>query len=198
MTEKSQRPIPVGVSAHHCHVTREHLDILFGKGYELTVLRPLKQPGQYAAVETVTVKTDRHEIPGIRILGPVRRHTQVELSLTEARRLGVVVPVRQSAPGGGSGAVIAGPEGAVNVSDEMIAARRHIHMTPADAAEFGVFDRQTVSVKVIGERAVVFDDVLVRVNPDYSLQFHVDTDEANAAGLRTGDQVIMLHPFRVR
>jgi putative phosphotransacetylase len=157
----------------------------------------LEQPGQYAAAETVTVRTQHGEIPGVRILGPTRPMTQLEISLTDARRLGVLVPVRVSAPGGAGGVTLVGPKGESTLAEAAVAAMRHIHMNPTDAADFGVVDGDVVKVQVLSGRGLVFDNVVVRVNPEYSLEFHVDTDEANASGLRNGDQVMLIHPFRV-
>jgi len=197
MTQGYRRAIPVGVSARHVHLSQKDADILFGPGYKFNVLYPLGQPGQYAAVETVTAKTDVGEIPGLRILGPVRGMTQLEISLTDARRLGVLVPVRISAAGGGGGVTLVGPKGQVLMKEGAIAAMRHIHMSPLDALDFDVTDGDMVKVRSVDGRTVVFENVVVRVNPEYSLEFHVDTDEANASGLRNGDKVTLIHPFRV-
>jgi putative phosphotransacetylase len=194
---KGQKLIPVGVSARHAHVTQEHLEILFGPGHKLTPLSPLSQPGQFASRETVTIRSPRGEIAGVRILGPVRSHTQVEISLTDSRKLGIVIPVRESGAKGVGGAKLVGPEGEVELTDSVIAAERHIHMSPENAAEFGVFDGARVSVKTASGRSVLFENVLVRVNPNYQLDFHIDTDEANAAGLRNGDKVMLVNPFDV-
>jgi len=195
--QKGPRPIHVGVSARHVHVTQEHLEILFGSGHTLTPLSPLSQPGQFAARETLTLRSERGEIPGVRILGPVRSHTQVELSLTDARRLKITPPVKQSGSKGVGGVTLVGPAGEVPLTDSVIAAERHIHMSPENAAEFGVFDGARVNVRAASGRAVLFENVLVRVNPNYDLDFHIDTDEANAAGLRSGDKVILINPFDV-
>ena len=192
-----RRAIPVGVSARHAHLSQKDLDILFGAGFKFTVLYPLSQPGQYAASETVTVKSELAEIPGVRILGPVRPRTQLEISLTDARRLGVLVPVRMSAVGGGGGVVLIGPKGQVALEEGAIAAMRHVHMTPGDAQDFDVMDGDLVKVKAVDGRAVVFENVLIRVSPQFSLEFQVDTDEANASGLRNGDKVTLIHPFHV-
>ena len=139
----------VETSARHVHVTREVLDILFGKDYELTVKKMLSQPGQYASAERVDVVGPKKTLTGVSILGPIRPETQVELSLTDARSIGVVAPVRESGQIAGSGACkLVGPKGEVEITEGVIAAKRHIHMTPADAAEFGVTDKQVVSVKI--------------------------------------------------
>ena len=173
----------VETSARHLHVTREHLDILFGEGYELTVKKMLSQPGQYACAERVDVVGPKKTITGVSILGPVRPETQVELSLTDARSIGVNAPVRESGVIAGSGACkLVGPKGEVEISEGVIAAKRHIHMTTADAAEFGLEDKQVVSVKVDSDgRSLIFGDVVVRVSDKYALAMHIDTDESNAA-----------------
>ena len=173
----------VETSARHIHVSREHLDILFGEGYELTIKKMLSQPGQYACAERVDVVGPKKTLAGVSILGPVRPETQVELSLTDARSIGVVAPVRESGQIKESGACkIVGPKGEVEISEGVIVAKRHIHMTTADAAEFGLVDKQVVSVKVETDgRNTIFGDVVVRVNDSYALAMHIDTDESNAA-----------------
>ncbi len=178
----------VETSARHVHVTKEHLEILFGKGYELTVKKMLSQPGQYAAEERVTVVGSKKELANVSILGPCRKATQVELSLTDARSIGVAAPVRESGDIAGSGACkLVGPKGEVEITEGVIAAKRHIHMTPADAAEFGVKDSEVVSVKIDSDgRALTFGDVVVRVSDSYALAMHIDTDESNAAGCVPG------------
>ena len=178
----------VETSARHVHVTREVLDILFGKDYELTVKKMLSQPGQYASAERVDVVGPKKTLTGVSILGPIRPETQVELSLTDARSIGVVAPVRESGQIAGSGACkLVGPKGEVEITEGVIAAKRHIHMTPADAAEFGVTDKQVVSVKIDSDgRSLTFGDVVVRVSEKYALAMHIDTDESNAAGVAPG------------
>jgi len=178
----------VETSARHVHVTREHLDILFGEGHELTVKKMLSQPGQYACVERIDVVGPKKTLANVSILGPVRPDTQVELSLTDARSIGVAAPVRESGQIKGSGACkLVGPKGEVEISEGVIVAKRHIHMTTADAAEFGLVDKQVVSVKVDSEgRSLIFGDVVVRVNDTYALAMHIDTDESNAAGMAPG------------
>ena len=173
----------VETSARHAHITQEHLEILFGKGYQLTKKKDLSQPGQYACAERVDVVGPKKTLAGVSILGPVRPSTQVELSLTDARSIGVAAPVRESGDIAGSGACkLVGPCGEVEVKEGVIAAKRHIHMTPADAAEYGVKDKDIVSVKVNTEgRGLTFDDVVVRVSDNFSLAMHIDTDESNAA-----------------
>ena len=178
----------VETSARHVHVTREVLDILFGKDYELTVKKMLSQPGQYASAERIDVVGPKKTLSGVSILGPVRPETQVELSLTDARSIGIAAPVRESGQIAGSGACkLVGPKGEVEISEGVIVAKRHIHMTKADAAEFGVVDKQIVSVKVdSADRSLIFGDVVVRVSDSYALAMHIDTDESNAAGMAPG------------
>ena len=178
----------VETSARHMHVSQEHLEILFGKGYELTKKKDLSQPGQYACAERVDVVGPKKTLPGVSILGPVRPSTQVELSLTDARSIGVVAPIRESGDIAGSGACkLVGPCGEVEISEGVIAAKRHIHMTTADAAEMGLVDKQVVSVKVPSDgRATIFGDVVVRVSDKYALAMHIDTDESNAGGVAPG------------
>ena len=173
----------VETSARHVHVTQEHLEILFGKGYELTKKKDLSQPGQYACEERVTVVGPKKELKGVSILGPVRKATQVELSLTDARSIGVAAPVRESGDVAGSaGCKLIGPAGEVELTEGVIAAKRHIHATPADAEQLGVKNGDIVSVKVDTDgRSLVFGDVVVRVSDSYALAMHIDTDESNAA-----------------
>ena len=182
----------VETSARHIHVSREHLDILFGEGYELTKKKDLSQPGQYACAERVDVVGPKKTLPGVSILGPVRPATQVELSLTDARSIGVVAPIRESGDIAGTGACkLVGPCGEVELSEGVIAAKRHIHMTTADAAEMGLVDKQIVSVKIGSEgRETVYGDVVVRVNDNFALAMHIDTDESNAACAGTEGEII--------
>ena len=173
----------VETSARHVHVTQEHLDILFGKGHELTKKKDLSQPGQYACAERVDIVGPKKTLAGVSILGPVRPSTQVELSLTDARSIGVAAPVRESGDIAGSGACkLVGPCGEVEISEGVIAAKRHIHMTTADAAEMGLTDKQVVSVQIpsANGRELIFGDVVVRVSDKYALAMHIDTDESNA------------------
>ena len=174
----------VETSARHVHVSQEDLETLFGKGYELTKKKDLSQPGQYACEERVTVVGSKKELAGVSILGPVRPATQVEISLTDARSIGVAAPIRESGDIAGSGACkLVGPAGEVELKEGVIAAKRHIHATPEDAEKLGVQDKDVVSVKIeTGERSLVFGDVVVRVSPKFALAMHIDTDESNAAG----------------
>ncbi len=173
----------VETSARHVHLTQEHIETLFGKGHELTVKKMLSQPGQFACEERVTVVGPKNSIAKISILGPARPESQVEVSLSDARTLGLTAPVRESGDVAGSAPCkIVGPEGEVEIECGVIAAKRHIHMTPADAETFGVSDKEIVSVKIDSEgRSLVFGDVVCRVSPKFALAMHIDTDEANAA-----------------
>ena len=172
----------VETSARHVHLTAETVEILFGKGHELTKKKDLSQPGQFACEEKVTVIGPKGSLKAS-ILGPTRPADQVEISLTDARSIGVTVPVRESGDVKGSGACrLEGPCGSVELSEGVIAAKRHIHMTTADAKVFNVVDKEIVSVKLDTARPLVFGDVVVRVNDTYALAMHIDTDEANAAG----------------
>ncbi len=175
--------ILVETSARHVHLTEEHIAILFGEGATLTHKKDLSQPGQFACEERVTVVGPKKSIPNVIILGPARSATQVEVSLTDARTLGVEAPVRESGDIAGSGKCkIVGPCGEVELEEGVIAAKRHIHLTPADAEEMGVSDKQIVSVKIDSNgRSLVFGDVVVRVSPKFAPAMHIDTDESNAA-----------------
>ena len=178
-----ENKILIETSARHVHLTQEHIEILFGKGAQLTVKKMLSQPGQYASEQRVDVVGPKKEIKGVGVLGPARPATQVEISLTDARTLGVSAPIRESGDVAGSGACkLVGPCGEVDIEIGVIAAKRHIHLTPADAEEFGVSDKEIVSVKIDSNgRSTVFGDVVVRVHPNFAAAMHIDTDESNAA-----------------
>ncbi len=173
----------VETSARHVHVTEEHLAILFGEGAKLTPKKDLSQPGQFASNERVDIVGPKGVMPNVSILGPTRKTSQVELSLTDARKIGIAAPVRESGDLAGTpGCVIKGPAGEVTLEEGVIAAKRHIHFTPEDAKEFGVEDKQIVSVKIESDgRSLTFGDVVVRVSPKFKAAMHIDTDEANAA-----------------
>ncbi len=180
--------ILVETSARHVHVTQETLEILFGKGHELTVKKYLSQPGQFASEEKVDVVGPKNTISRVSILGPVRKANQVEVSLSDARTLGVQAPVRESGDIAGSAAVkLVGPCGEVELTEGCIAAKRHIHLTPEDAKEYGLENGQIVSV-VLNDtaRPLIFGDVVVRVSEKFSAAMHIDTDESNAAGCVPG------------
>ncbi len=179
------KKVLVETSARHLHVTQEHLEILFGKGATLTHKKDLSQPGQYACVERVDVVGPKRTLSGVTILGPVRPATQVEISLTDARSIGLQVPIRESGDiAGTTGCKLVGPAGEVEIKEGVIAAKRHLHTTPEDAAELGVSDKEIVSLKVeSGGRSLIFGDLVVRVSPNFATAVHLDTDEGNAAGL---------------
>ncbi len=174
----------VETSARHVHVSKADLEVLFGEGYELTRKKDLSQPGQYACEERVAVVGPKNSFPAVSILGPVRPATQVEISASDARSIGVKAPVRESGDTAGSGACkIVGPKGEIEISEGVIVAKRHIHMTCADAEKFGVSDKEIVNVKIESDgRSLVFGDVVVRVNDSFALAMHIDTDESNACG----------------
>lgn len=184
--------ILVETSARHVHLSREDLDILFGKGFELTFKKDLSQPGQFATNERVTVVGPKREIANISILGPVRKQTQVELSATDARSVGIPIVVRESGDLAGTpGCKIVGPCGEVEISEGVIVAKRHIHLTPDSAAEFGVEDKQIVSVEIKGTgRSTMFGDVVIRVSEKFAPAMHIDTDESNAC-LSNGEGYII-------
>ena len=178
-----ENKVLVETSARHVHLSRADLDVLFGKGYELTVKKDLSQPGQYACEERVTVVGPKKAIERVGILGPVRPASQVEVSFTDARTLGIAAPVRESGDIAGTpGCKLVGPCGEVEIANGVIVAKRHIHFTPAEAEAAGVSDKEIVSVKVESEgRTTIFGDVVVRVNPNFSAAMHIDTDESNAS-----------------
>ena len=177
--------VMVEISARHVHVTKEDLETLFGAGYELTVKKELSQPGQYASNEKVRVVGTKGEFPAVSILGPCRKATQVEISLTDARSIGVVAPVRESGDIAGSGAFkLVGPCGEVELTEGVIAAKRHIHMNSAEAEAAGVANGDIVSVEIPSEgRKLTFGDVVIRVADGFVKAMHIDTDEANAAAM---------------
>ena len=178
--------VELEASGRHVHVTKEQAQQLFGHG--LTPKRPLSQPGQFLANERVTVIGPKGEFQNVAVLGPERKEAQVEISLTDGRQLGIDPPVRPSGDVKGSpGAVLVGPQGRVEVSQGVIAAQRHIHMTPEDAARMGVKDKQVVRMQAFTQRPVIFEDVVVRVSKDFTTFAHLDYDEANACGFQKGD-----------
>lgn len=185
--------VPVGISNRHIHLSQEHIEVLFGAGHSLTKTKDLSQPGQFACEETVTLIGPKGTMPGVRVLGPARKATQVELSATDTFKVGVKPPVRDSgALDGTPGIEIEGPKGRVQVDQGVIIAARHIHMTPDDAAKYSLKDKDHVRVAVPGPRGGILEHVLVRVNPEYALDFHIDTDEGNAFGLKNGQELDVL------
>ena len=186
--------VPVGVSNRHIHLTREHVDILFGKGYELTKIKDLSQPGQYACKEQLTiVGPSMKAIEGVRVLGPERKASQVEISRTDSFTLKVKPPVRESGDIKGSAPVtIIGPKGIVTLAEGCIIANRHIHMSLEEAARYNVVDGEYVDVLLCGERKSMFYDVQIRAHKDFRLEMHIDTDDANAAGVGNGAKVKLI------
>lgn len=185
----NKKLVPVGLSNRHCHLSQADIDVLFGQGHELTNFKDLKQPGQYACEEKITVVGPKGSLT-MRVLGPARKQSQIEISLTDGFALGIKPPVRQSGDLAGSpGAKLVGPKGEVEINEGVIAAGRHVHMHTTDGERFGIKDKEIISVEFGGERGVVFNNVLARVNDAFALEFHVDIDEGNAAGLKNGDEV---------
>ena len=186
--------VPVGVSNRHIHLTREHVEILFGKGYELTKIKDLSQPGQYACKEQLTiVGPSMRAIEGVRVLGPERKASQVEISRTDSFTLKVKPPVRESGDIKGSAPVtIIGPKGIVTLAEGCIIANRHIHMSLEEAAKYNVSDGEYVDVLLCGERKSMFYDVQIRAHKDFRLEMHIDTDDANAAGVGNGSKVKLI------
>src|SRR5690606_5081277 len=191
------RKIPVGISGRHVHVTKEHLEILFGEGYELKVFKPLSQPGQYAAEEKVTVVSPNGlALEGVRILGPVRPQSQVEISKSDAIRYKFEAPVRSSGDIKGSGACkLIGPKGEVELNEGVIIADRHIHFSLEEAIEFGVKDKDIVSIKISGEKPGILDNILCRVHENLRLDCRLDTDDGAAFLLKIGDTVELVKKY---
>ena len=186
--------VPVGVSNRHIHLTKEHVEILFGKGYQLTKLKDLSQPGQYACKEQLTIiGPSMRSIEGVRVLGPERKRSQVEISRTDSFVLKVKPPVRESGDLDGSAPVtIVGPKGIVTLDEGCIIANRHIHMSEDEGKAFGVTDGEYCDVELYGERKSLFYDVQIRVHKDFRLEMHIDTDDANAAGVGNGAMVKLI------
>ena len=181
--------LPIALSNKHIHLSQADIDVLFGQGYELTHKKDLSQPGQFACEEMVEVVGPKGSTK-MRVLGPARPESQVEVSLADARGLGLAVPVRQSGDTEGTpGCKLVGPKGEVEMTKGVIVAARHIHMSLEDAERFGVKDKDVVSVQTTGERALLFNNVLVRANAAFALEMHVDLEEGNAAGVKNGDLV---------
>jgi putative phosphotransacetylase len=189
---RSKLDIPVGVSNRHCHLTEQHFKILFGAQSAPKRVKDIKQPGFWAAEESIDVKGPKGVVKRVRLVAPYRSHTQIELAVTDAIGIGLNPPVRESGDVKGSaGATLIGPAGSVEIREGVIVAQRHLHFSPSEAKALGVESGEVVRVRA-GDgkgRSTVFEDVVVRVSDKYSLEFHVDTDEANAAGIKTGDVV---------
>jgi putative phosphotransacetylase len=186
--------VPIGISNRHIHLTREHVEVLFGKGYQLTKCKDLSQPGQYACKEQLTiVGPSMRAIEGVRVLGPERKKSQVEISRTDSFTLKVKPPVRESGDLAGSAPItIIGPKGIVTLDEGCIIANRHIHMSVEEGEKFGVRDGEYVDVQIDGERKSLFYDVQIRVHKDFRLEMHIDTDDANAAGVGNGFKAKLL------
>jgi len=187
--EHNPQSIKIGVSARHIHLSQEHVETLFGYGHKLTPKVEL-MGGQYAANETVTIAGQKSSMEKVRVLGPVRSATQVEVSATDAIKLGMSPPLRESGDIKGSAPItVIGPKGEIHLAEGCIIASRHIHMSPQDAARFGIADGDVVSIETGGSRGLTFNNVKIRVDPSFTLEMHIDTDEANAGGIKTGDVV---------
>lgn len=185
--------LPIALSNKHIHLGQEDLDILFGEGYELTRTKDLSQPGQFACEERVDIVGPKGTLKGIRVLGPIRGRTQIEVSISDAFKLGVKPIVKNSGDVEGTpGAKIVGPKGEIELEDGVMVAARHIHMHTTDGEKYGVKDGDIVKVKTEGMRAVIFENVLVRVKENFALEMHVDIEEGNAAGVKNGDLVELI------
>jgi putative phosphotransacetylase len=181
---KTDKKIKIEVSARHIHLKKKDFEKLFGEGAELTVMKELSQPGMFAANETVKIKNGFFEIDKVRVVGPLRSYTQIELSKTEARNFKVDPPIRRSGDIKNTpGMTIVGPKGQVEIENGVIIAKRHIHMTPKDAEEISVKDGDLLGVQTVGDRGLVFENVVARVDDSYAWAMHIDTDEGNAAGI---------------
>ncbi len=185
--------IPIGVSARHIHLSQTDLVSLFGEGYELSSFKDLSQPGQFAAHETVAIIGPKGQFDKVRILGPIRPQTQIEVSRTDAFMLGIHPPVRESGQIDGTpGLRVIGPKGEVTLEQGVIVAARHMHFHTSDANQWGIQDKQLLRVHLRGERPLIFEDVIARVSDQFALDMHIDTDEGNAAGVKTGDEAELL------
>jgi putative phosphotransacetylase len=189
----SEIKVPVGISNRHVHLAQADLEALFGKGHQLTPVKDLSQPGQFSCEETVTLIGPKGSISRVRILGPVRSASQVEISKTDCFALGLTPPIRDSGSLSGSpGITLQGPSGKIELKEGVIIAQRHIHLQTDEAVQLGLKDKELVSVKFTGDRETTFGNVLIRVNPNFKMDMHIDTDEANAAGLSNGDWGIVI------
>ncbi|MBT9174933.1 MAG: Phosphate propanoyltransferase [candidate division WS2 bacterium] len=177
---------PVEVSNRHIHLSPEHLETLFGKGYQLNAVRQLSQPGEFAAQETLTLLTPHGVIPNLRVLGPIRSKTQLEMAASDARKLKINPPLGTSRSEENLKVILVGPLGVVELSEGVIISQRHLHATPEEASRLGVKDGQLVEVEIGGERPGILGKVPVRVSPDYKLALHIDIDEGNALGVKEG------------
>ncbi|GAB6158169.1 phosphate propanoyltransferase [Desulfotomaculum varum] len=191
--KKEDNSIPVGISNRHIHLSQADLETLFGAGYQLTKIKDLSQPGQYACKETLTICGPKGAIENVRVLGPVRKETQVEILRSDCFKLGIIAPVRMSGDLQGTpGVTVIGPKGSVILPQGVIVAQRHIHMTMEDTKRLGVTDGQQVTIQVGGSRGGTFSNVVIRANNDSALEFHVDTEEANAMLLEPNSKITIL------
>ena len=191
--EKFQRSVPIGVSNRHIHLDRKDMDILFGQDSELTFKKELGQPGQYACEETVTLHGPKGELGRVRVLGPLRSESQVEISVTDGFALGVKPPIRESGKLEGTpGVTIIGPKGTIEKDTGTIAALRHVHLDPETAQRIGVKDKQMVKVEIGGLRGGILHNVLIRVSEQFAPEMHIDVDEANAFGVKNGDRAYII------
>lgn len=180
--------VKIGVSNRHVHLKQEHLEILFGKNYELEIKNMLVQPGQFASTSTLTIKTEKSEIQNVRVLGPVRNYTQVEISKTDAFKLGLNPPIRDSGDLEGSAPIeLIGPNGSIKLEEGCIIANRHIHITPKQVEELGLTGVEKVSVELKGEKGGIINNVYLKIDENFALEMHIDTDDANAHLINTGD-----------
>lgn len=178
------KKIKIEVSARHLHLKKSDFEKLFGESAELTVMKELSQPGMFAANETVAIKNENFQIDNLRIVGPLRNYTQIELSKTEARKFKINPPLRRSGDiENSSGMIIVGPKGEIEISNGVIIAKRHIHLTSEDATEINAKDGDLLKIKTAGERGLIFENVVARVDENFSLAMHIDTDEGNAGGV---------------
>lgn len=186
-------PVLVNVSARHIHLSKETLEILFGKGYNLTKTKDLLQPGEHACAETLTIAGPRSSIDKVRILGPLRKQTQIEVSITDTIKLGIVPSVRLSGDLANSQPIkLIGPNGSIDLKEGCIVAKRHIHFSLKEASNYGIKDKDSLSIKIAGERGLIFDNVIARVSDNMISECHVDADEANAAGIKSGAMAVIL------
>ncbi|MBO3443116.1 ethanolamine utilization phosphate acetyltransferase EutD [Clostridium sp. CCUG 7971] len=184
---KKEAFIEVEASGRHIHLSRKDINSLFGEGYNLTKLKDLSQPGQYACAERVTISGPKGELKNVIVLGPERKETQVEVSLTDCSSLGLKAPIKQSGDLSNTlGVTVSTDKGSITLEKGLMAAKRHVHMTPDDAKKFNVSDNEVVQVKVFGQRPLIFDDVIIRVNENFETFMHIDYDEANACGFSKG------------
>jgi len=191
--KRAGRPVTANASNRHIHLKAEDMETLFGKGHKLVKIKDLIQPGEHACQEVVKISGPKGDIDKVRILGPLRKFTQVEISLGDSIKLGLNVPVRSSGDIAGSSPVkITGPAGMVELTEGCVVAKRHVHMTPGDADFYKIKDGELISVKCGGERGLIFENVIARVSEKMLLECHLDLEEANAAGLKNGDKVIIL------